>query len=408
MRACKRVFREAKYLRGRAAVRRGQEPSVATASSAEADCIREALRHIVESAPFRTTRQCQALLTYVVERTLSGEDELLRERVIGTEVFSRKHDYAPSEDPIVRVRAAEVRKRLAQYYQCGNGSSVRIEIPPGSYKAVFRWNPGASTVPVPMPKADEPSGKPRRTGLWRWVVVALSVGAISIAVRGFSAPAAPALDRFWAPVFASTKPVLIYNGTNTVFQRSGESGDLLEFNDQFMCVGDAYAGLILASLFARKGKVYQVRYGHDLTFTDLRYQPSILIGAFNNPWMLRTTKELRFVFEKEGTRAMIRDRSNNRLYRAPPMTPDGHVREDYAIVSRVFDSTTGELLIGAGGIYQYGTRAAGEFLTSPRLMTAIAARAPRDWQDRSLQVLLHTTIIGETPGPPTIVAVSFW
>ena len=79
-------------------------------------------------------------------------------------------------------------------------------------------------------------------------------------------------------------------------------------------------------------------------FGDLRYQPSILIGAFDNVWTLQTTNDLRFVFDKHPT---IRDRSDNRLYTLPNMTPDGRTPEDYAIVSRVFDSNTGELLIVA-------------------------------------------------------------
>ncbi len=385
-----------------------QGPSLAVPSPVDAARIREALGHILESAPFRTTHQCQTLLTYVVEHTLAGENGLLRERVIGAEVFGRSHGYAPSEDPIVRVRAAEVRRRLAQYYQDKPDCPVRIEIPPGSYRAVFHQRPDSSLVPVPVPEIERSVRTRRWPRWWRWVALAVFVGAIGMAIWGMRAPHASALDRFWAPVFASTKPVLIYNATNTVFQPAPATGDLVKFSDQFMCVGDAYAGLALASLFSRNAKVYQVRYGHDLTFTDLRSQPSILIGAFNNPWMLRTTSDLRFVFEKQEAYAAIRDRSNDRLYRAPPLTPDGHTPEDYAIVSRIFNSKTGELLIGVAGIYQYGTRAAGEFLTSPNSMAELVARAPQDWEKRSLQVLLHTAVVGEIPGPPTVVDVSFW
>ena len=77
-------------------------------------------------------------------------------------------------------------------------------------------------------------------------------------------------------------------------------------------------------------------------------------------------------------------------------------------MSRVFDSKTGELLIAAAGITQYGTRAAGEFLTSPHLMTVLAGKAPSDWPKKNLQVLLWTKIVDETPGPPSIVATYFW
>ena len=172
-----------------------------------------------------------------------------------------------------------------------------------------------------------------------------------------------------------------------------------------MTTGDAYAGVALGSLFSGKGKLFQVRYGSDLTFGDLRYQPSILIGAFGNAWTLQLTNNLRFVFDKHPT---IRDRFTNRIYTLPDMTPDGRTPEDYAIVSRVFDSNTGELLIAAAGITQYGSRAAAEFLTSSQLMATLAANAPRDWRKKNLQVLLHTRVVDNTAGPPSIVTTYFW
>src|SRR5271166_2247027 len=137
-------------------------------SHADAVRIREALGDVLQSAPFRNTRQCQSFLKYIVEHTLAGENDLLRERVIGTEVFGRNHDYEPGDDPVVRVRAADVRKRLAQYYHDRADSRVRIDIPSGSYKAVFQWKAGEFTAP----------GSPKpglRKSRWRWVLVAVLV-----------------------------------------------------------------------------------------------------------------------------------------------------------------------------------------------------------------------------------------
>jgi hypothetical protein len=378
-------------------------------SDGDAVRIRETLRHILESAPFRGTRQCQSLLTWVVEHTLAGESDQLRERVIGTEVFGRIPGYEPSDDSIVRVRAAEVRKRLAQYYQSSDVNElVRIEIPPGSYKAVFQWKAGQLIAPA----SPEPGGWKFR---WWWVLVAvLAVAAIAVSamvahgLRSTPSLAPSAMDQFWAPALNSPKPILIYNATTPIFRSpdlTSSAHNLVPVLNQYMTIGDAYASVLLTSLFTRKGKLYQMRYGTDLSFSDLRYQPSILIGAFGNAWTLQTTSDLRFVFDKHPT---IRDRSDNRLYTLPNMTPDGRTPEDYAIVSRVFDSNTGELLIVAAGITQYGSRAAGEFLTSPDLLAVLAAHAPRDWTRKNLQVLLHTKIVGDTPGPPSIVTTYFW
>jgi hypothetical protein len=87
-------------------------------------------------------------LRYIVEHSLAHEEDMLRERMIGINVFRRPSDYDSGNDPIVRARAAEVRKRLAQYYLHGEGASedIRIEVPSGSYKAVFAMcNEGEAT-----------------------------------------------------------------------------------------------------------------------------------------------------------------------------------------------------------------------------------------------------------------------
>src|SRR5689334_2911067 len=96
------------------------------------------LEDILGSAPFRTSRQCQDLFRYIVDHSLASPDGSLRERIIGIEVFGRSPDYDTAEDPVVRLRAADVRKRLAQYYQSKpEPGEWKIEIPTGSYKAHF-------------------------------------------------------------------------------------------------------------------------------------------------------------------------------------------------------------------------------------------------------------------------------
>ncbi|WP_158794032.1 hypothetical protein [Granulicella sp. L60] len=88
--------------------------------------------------------------------TLAGEDHLLRERVIGSEVFGRRPDYEPGEDPVVRLRAAEVRKRLAQFHQSAiEAPEIHIDIPPGCYRATFR----RSDVSHASPHEAEPAAR---------------------------------------------------------------------------------------------------------------------------------------------------------------------------------------------------------------------------------------------------------
>lgn len=101
--------------------------------------VREELRRIVESRHFRASKRCKQFLQYVVEQKLSGNEEFVKERLIGTEVFGRDPDYATGEDPVVRVQAGEVRRRLELYQaDSQNTGPVVIELPVGSYVPVFR------------------------------------------------------------------------------------------------------------------------------------------------------------------------------------------------------------------------------------------------------------------------------
>ena len=99
--------------------------------------VRRTLSAILESAPFRSSIQIQKLLQHIVTETLAGRTETLKERVIGTSIFDKRSDYDTNQDPIVRLRVAEVRKRLAVYYQMTQDESVLISIPSGSFRAVF-------------------------------------------------------------------------------------------------------------------------------------------------------------------------------------------------------------------------------------------------------------------------------
>jgi len=112
--------------------------------------IRRALEAVISSEAFAGSKRCQDFLRLVVEHTLAGELDDLRERMIGVEMFGRPVDYDTSNDAVVRVRATEVRKRLAQYYrEAAPAPAVRIELPPGSYVPEFHWSAKAENVSAP-------------------------------------------------------------------------------------------------------------------------------------------------------------------------------------------------------------------------------------------------------------------
>ena len=124
------------------------------------------LKRLMESAAFRSSKRCREFLEYIVEYTVKGPSGALKERSIGVNLFQLTPDFDTGQHTVVRVTANEVRKRLAQYYLAENGSyhQVRIDLPPGSYSAEFRWQRPAAEVRA----AETPT--PARSWLTRRVI----------------------------------------------------------------------------------------------------------------------------------------------------------------------------------------------------------------------------------------------
>src|SRR5580693_1489975 len=123
------------------------------------EAVREELSRIFSCHEFRSSKRSQEFLRYIVEHTLSGHADILKERTIGIEVFGRSTSYEPSDDATVRVKAGDVRKRLGLYYaEQGSQNSVRIELPGGTYVPEFRWEISQTPVVAPeKPAAVQPA-----------------------------------------------------------------------------------------------------------------------------------------------------------------------------------------------------------------------------------------------------------
>src|SRR5580698_10534847 len=104
--------------------------------------VRDHLKDVTESHAFAGSKRTQDFLQLIVEHALEGEVDSLRERMIGAEMFGRPINYDTGSDSVVRVKATEVRKRLAQYYlETDEKTNVRIELHSGSYMPRFAFGP---------------------------------------------------------------------------------------------------------------------------------------------------------------------------------------------------------------------------------------------------------------------------
>jgi hypothetical protein len=173
---------------------------------------------------------------------------------------------------------------------------------------------------------------------------------------------------------------------------------------------------VLGTLQAR-GKSVILRQESVSSFSQLRESPVVLIGAFNNQWTLRLTHRLRYSLALDPDRHLIyiKDAKNSadRTWSWATDQPKEHQGEagqptlqDFALISRIWNSDTGRPVIVIGGLYTYGTEAAGEFLNDAQLMQAIVSEPSLRNLRGNLQIVLSTTVTDGTAGPPRVLAIS--
>ncbi len=386
---------------------------------------------ILNGASFRTSKRCQEFLRYVVDETVAGRAEKLKERTVGVELYARGPDYDPSSDAIVRVRASEVRKRLHQHYDQGERSGgVRIDLPSGAYVPEFHW---IAAGPSAVPELAPAPGRPRRWWLMGLVLIPVGAALIAWAFR----PGPSTFDEFWRPMVASPNPVVVclgqpvvYNFSKRVHEQYAKRSprptprgpyvlpladldftakDVLPVPDQYVGAGSAAAAMQAGNLLAGFAKRTQLRIGNDFSAYDLKNYPVLLVGAFSNAWSLHVQEKFPFRFVQEQSRRGIRETvGQRRQWFLDELQPNGRTPEDYAIVARTFDSGTDEPLVMVAGVTQYGTQAASEFVVSRPDLEKALAMAPTDWPRKNIQILLRVTVVGNTPGKAKFVALHSW
>jgi TolB-like protein len=154
------------------------------------DDVRAQLERILASQVLAGSDQLKRFLRAVVERTLDGRADLLKEYNLGLEVFHRPPDYDPKLDPIVRVQARRLRSKLEEYYaREGAHDPVLIQIPKGAYVPVFETNAAGAQ---PASGVERDGRAPDRRIVWIAAMIIAVVGIVVAALRFQSGGAGPA------------------------------------------------------------------------------------------------------------------------------------------------------------------------------------------------------------------------
>jgi len=401
----------------------------------EKSAVREQLNRLLANPFFSHSKRFPTFLRFVTEQTLAGEADNIKERTLGIEIFGRDADYDTASDPIVRVTAAEIRKRVAQYYQDpAHVNELRIALPSGSYIPKFYWPKGANdpvlkeldlpaeeALVLPEAQVISPVGHTHRPSRLVLAVTCVVAGLLSVAsVLLWQQMHRSALDLFWRPALKSKDPVLLciadqLQYSSIVLRDAAEPTHQLVLNDKLTAIvmDDVFATVKVAGVLQSRGKQYSLKSEGSTNLEDLRNGPTIFIGAFDNTWTLRLTNALRYHFANDPamTKMSIVDSKSSTptqwvLDRSVQMATNNY--RDYAIVARFTDPNTGRLAVVVAGIGRGGTIAAGEFLTDPAYLAQLQGPVNAAGNKENMEIVLSTQIIDGQPGSPKIEATYFW
>ena len=420
----------------------------------EKDLVRKQMNRLLESTHFRNSRRYPALFRFLVEETLEGRGEFLKERLLGVHVFDRPADYDTASDPIVRVTIAEIRKRIAQYYhEPAHQFELRIDMLSGHYAPEFRpYQDADHQQPPPASGADpatidsHPTSqaateavqpKIRRLSLLKRSLIATAAALLAAAGGAFlwNTTHPSALSEFWQPVLSAHRTIMFCLPTPgvmvegaTPFTPDGalkmaptpgalvpnkHDSSFLDHEDlgENVVFSDVQAALNISNYFATQNHDSRARLSTDMTLDDLRQGPAVLIGGLDDTWTLHALAHLRYKFFGDEQREFwIMDTKNpqQRDWMLKLDTPYSAVQHDYAIIARIRDENTGQMEVIVAGIGMSATAAAGAMLVDTKQLEELRRQVGPGFRDHDFEAVLSTDVVNGIAGTPKIISVATW
>lgn len=430
-------------------------------SSEDIDKVRRQLQRIQEADRFKNSRRYPALLRYLVEETIEGRGEFLKERTIGVRVFGCPADYDTAENPVVRVTVAEVRRRLAQYYQEEEREApVRIELPSGHYMPHFFFlreaeltEPGTEINKDGLAQEGEHlrvQNKFRRAVAalrhahpWQWLLLFCALLLlVFFSFMGWRALYSSTLNEFWHPLLEDPHTIVLclprgndsggstasaagilepglkayVNGAGAPSNANTHATDPGSFHayetlEESIVFSDAVAAHQIASYLKVQHRDSILRLSSAMNLEDLRNAPVILVGGIDNPWTLRAVSALpiRFAGTPEERYWIVNpDHPESKLWGLDTNLRMTAINRDYAIVARIHNESTGKVIVVVAGIGMCATAAAGQFLSDERSMQELRRRVGTGFRTHDFEAVLSTDVVNGIAGTPHIEAVRVW
>ncbi|MGA7339360.1 MAG: hypothetical protein WBE72_06965 [Terracidiphilus sp.] len=438
-----------------------EDARLAELSPEQTAAVRNHLQEILSSDAFAGGHRAQHFLQLVVEHALAGRADCLRERMLGAEMFGRPIDYDTGNDSVVRVKASEVRRRLAQFYQSLSAPpAVQIELPAGSYAPQFHWVQAGSpsTDAEPADSQPETSGNQKEPATapgaestvapyWArrsWLLRGLSLCAYSalllalgwFAAVQFSAShrTRKAADPIWAALFDGKRNMYIVPadvGLDLLEDLSHRPMSLADYlkgsylelpipgldsdsaqglrSQRITSFVDAQIIATITGLPEYNPQRTFLRFPRDLRLDDLKDANAVLIGSVgSNPWASIADKSANFqiVYRpgREGATIVNENPLPGELASYESHWNDP-AHETYALIAFLPNMDGNGRLLLLQGLDVAGTQAAAEMLFYSAAIAPILKRAMRpDGSLRFFEVLVRSTSINWNSTDSQVIA----
>lgn len=429
----------------------GQGQTTSKAVSLDSDPRWQAVQRIVQSKSFARASRLSSFLLYICERAIEGHPDEITEQQIGVRVFGRPAHYNPGDDNIVRGTARLLRQRLDLYYQEeGQHDELRVIVPRGAYIPVFEKAAQEEPPPQkhinPPPIEDIPQNlppvRPATRRLWMpfSLMLAFALGAVAVlSWQHFrQRPASPASPSaaLWHALFPANKRTLIIAGdagVNMFDNLAHRQVDVNEYSTRTYLSSPfaqtpngylwaplatrAYVGVQDMKLIAAIMRLPEVRndqhvivhYAREIRPEDLMDSNAILIGspAFN-PWIQLFDKDLDFSMSYDGVENSITVANRHPAAGEKPSykwiwSDPEHA---YALIALTNNLNGSGKVLLVEATTTMPTAAASDLLLNQGPMAQILARAANpDGSLKRFEVLLETSLVGNSSTQPKVIAV---
>lgn len=363
------------------------------------------VQRIIQSRAFRTSEVHRNLLQYLAEKSLAGTADSLKEYTVGLDVFAKPASYDPRQESVVRMHAARLRQKLAEYYRTeGVDDPVIVDLPKGGFKVTFEQRevppaPLATAVAEPIP----PPQRSRKEMILTAVLVVAGLCVLGLGVQVWRLQAArvnregaasdvpagtPGLQQLWGPILGTNRPLMICLATSN----GSSSGATTS-------AGVANGAFLLGEFLShRKDNVLLTR-SDQLAMPEVLMDNVIFLGPFSGNRQIEALSAGQpLALEPGGIRNLSPQPGEPAFIPDQPSRSQG-AEETHALISHVPGLYgNGDILYLAGNQIS-STVAAVRALTDPTLARALVSKlkSPDGTVPRFYQMVLRVQSMDSMP-----------